>query len=234
MTRSTLPVVAAGLLAGCASVNPHPAFVDVQRKVTERTGQEARWIRSAQEADDATGMVRDLLTQELTADRAAQVALVNNRSLQATLTEIGVSQADFAQATRVSNPDFHSFVRFPDRPQDGTNVELSLFQDFLDILVQPLRKKLGAAQLEQTKLRVGDEMLRLMAETKTAYYTLVARRQLVSRLELIRDSTRLRRNSRGKQSREHQRPGAPQPRRRTTSPRSRSPGAGRGPRTASA
>ena len=187
MTRSALPVVAAGLLAGCASVNPQPAFVDVQRKVTERTGQEARWISSAQEADDATGMVRGLLTQELTADRAAQVALVNNRSLQATLTEIGVSQAEFAQATRVSNPDFHSFVRFPDRPPDGTNVELSLFQDFLDILVQPLRKKLGAAQLEQTKLRVGDEMLRLMAETKAAYYTLVARRQLVSRLELIRE-----------------------------------------------
>jgi cobalt-zinc-cadmium efflux system outer membrane protein len=53
--------------------------------------------------------------------------------------------------------------------------------------VQPLRKKLGAAQLEQTKLRVGDEMLRLMAETKAAYYTLVARQQLVARLELIRD-----------------------------------------------
>jgi len=179
--------VAAGFLAGCASVNPQPAFVDVRDKVKERTGREALWTRGPQDATTAAARVRDLLARELTAEGAAEVALVNNRDLQATLQEIGISQADYAQATRVSNPDFHSFARFPDRPPDGTNVELSLFQDFLDVLVQPLRKKLGAAQLEQTKLRVGDAMLRLMAETKAAHFTLVARQQLVARLELIRD-----------------------------------------------
>jgi cobalt-zinc-cadmium efflux system outer membrane protein len=187
MTRAALPILAAGLLAGCASVNPQPAFVDVRGKVEERTGREARWTRSAQDAEAAAARVRALLGQELTAERSAEVALVNNRELQATLQELGISQAEYAQATRVSNPDFHSFVRFPDRAPSGTNVELSLFQDFLDVLVQPLRKKLGAAQLEQTKLRVGDAMLRLMAETKAAHLTLAARQQLMTRLALIRD-----------------------------------------------
>jgi len=187
MRRVALPLVAAGLLGGCASVNPQPAFVDVQQKVNERTGHEPRWQRTAHEAEASAATVRELLGEELTAERAAQVALVNNRGLQATLQEIGISQADYAQATRVSNPDLHTFVRFPDREPNGTNVEVSLFQDFLDVLVQPLRKKLGAAQLEQTKLRVGDAMVRLMAETKAAHYTLVAGQQLVTRLELIRD-----------------------------------------------
>ena len=35
MMRSALPIIAAALLAGCASVNPQPAFVDVQRKVVD-------------------------------------------------------------------------------------------------------------------------------------------------------------------------------------------------------
>jgi cobalt-zinc-cadmium efflux system outer membrane protein len=187
VTRAALPILAGGLLAGCASVNPQPAFVDVRDKVEERTGREAHWVRGEQDADVALARVRALLAEELTAERAAEVALVNNRQLQATLQELGISQADYAQATRVSNPDFHSFVRFPDREPKGTNLELSVFQDFLDVLVQPLRKKLGAAQLEQAKLHVGDAMLRLMAETKAAHFTLVAREQLVTRLELIRD-----------------------------------------------
>jgi len=177
-------------LTGCASVNPKPAFEDVQKKVAGRTGQEALWIRSAEDADEVGRVVRMLLSEELTAEAAARVALLSNRSLQATLQDIGISQADFAQASRVSNPDFHNFTRFPDRPPNGTNVELSLFQDILDILVQPLRKKVGAAQLEQTKLRVGNEMLHLLAETKTAYFTLVARQQLVERLEMIREINR--------------------------------------------
>ncbi len=185
--RCGLLVLTAVVLSGCASVNPGPSFVDVQKTVADRTGQNARWIRSSADADDVAATVKELLSAELSAEACARVALLNNRTLQATLTEIGISQADLAQATRVSNPDLHTFVRFPDRAPDGANVELSLFQDFLDVLVQPLRKKLGQAQLEQTKLRVGDEMLRLMAETKAAYYTLVGRQQLVERLELIRD-----------------------------------------------
>ena len=179
--------LSAAALSGCASVNPKPAFEDVQKKVAGRTGQEARWIRTAQDADEVGRLVKTLLSEELTAEAAARVALLNNRSMQATLQDIGISQADLAQASRVSNPDFHTFVRFPDRPPSGTNVELSLFQDFLDILVQPLRKKVAAAQLEQTKLQVGNEMLHLLAEAKTAYFTLVARLQLAERLELIRE-----------------------------------------------
>ncbi len=183
--------VGAALLAlglpGCVSVDPKPAFDDVRGKVAGRSGKEAMWIRSAEDADEVARSVKALLNGELSADAAAQVALINNRSLQATLQDVGISQADLAQASRVSNPDLHTFVRFPDRAPNGTNVELSIFQDFLDLLVQPLRKKVGAAQLEQTKLQVGNEMFRLLAETKTAYLTLVARQQLVERLVMIRD-----------------------------------------------
>jgi cobalt-zinc-cadmium efflux system outer membrane protein len=171
-------------------VNPRPAIEDVQGKVEQRTGQRPSWITTADDADAVGRQVSELLREELDVDRAVRVALINNRELQARLAEIGVSQADLAQASRVSNPDLHSFVRFPDREPRGTNIELSLFQDFLDVLLQPLRKKVAAAQLEETKLRVGHELLRLAADTKSAYYTLVADQHLVARLGLVCDINR--------------------------------------------
>jgi cobalt-zinc-cadmium efflux system outer membrane protein len=116
-----------------------------------------------------------------------QIALMNNRSLQATLAEIGISQADFAQATRLKNPEFSASVRFPDAAPRLANTEFSLVQDFLDLLILPLRKKVAAQQLEQTKLHVTDEVLHLVAEVKTACYNVQARQQLVDRLQLILD-----------------------------------------------
>lgn len=185
MTRAAPLLVATSLLAGCASVNPRPAFVDAQSKVGERTGHETRWIRSAEEADTVAALVRQLLARELTAEGAAQVALLNNRALQAEYEEIGIAQADLAQAGLLSNPTLDLTVGFPDHPEAPVVVGGGLVQDFLDFLVRPLRKKVAAAQLEQTKLRIGDEMLRLVARTKSTFYTLQARQQLVSRLELV-------------------------------------------------
>ena len=187
---ASVAVLASTVLAGCASVNPRPAFDDVQKQVSERTGQQARWARTTGEAAEIRRVVRAVLKDQLTADGAAQITLLNNGALRAEYEEIGIAQADLAQAALVTNPALDVTVGFPDHPESPTVVGGSLVQDFLDVLVRPLRKKIGAAQIEQTKLRVGDEMLRFTARTKTAFYTLQARQQLVARLHLILEINR--------------------------------------------
>jgi cobalt-zinc-cadmium efflux system outer membrane protein len=174
-------------VTGCATVDPGAAFVDVSGKVRERSGQDARFMRSPADAQEIESLVRGLLKDELTADTAARVALLNNRHLQATLQDLGVAQADLAQASRISNPDLHGFLRSPNREPGGKNYEVSLVQDFLNILIQPLRKKFAAAELEATKLRVGHELMRTMADTQVAFFTLAGREQLAARLALILD-----------------------------------------------
>ncbi len=171
--------------AGCASVDPQPAFVDLQKNISARTGQRVEWVRDAKTDAEMQRAIRVLLREELTADSAVRIALMNNRSLQATLAEIGISQADYAQATRLRNPEFAASVRFPDAAPRTANTEFSLVQDFLDLLILPLRKKVAMQELEQTKLRVTDEVLHLVAEVKTAFYNAQARQQLVGRLQLI-------------------------------------------------
>jgi outer membrane protein, heavy metal efflux system len=188
VTRFALVVAATTLLEGCASVNPRPAFDDVRGTVAERSKVAPEWSRTDSEGSAAEQTLASLLAAPLTVDGAVQVAFLNNPTLQATFEEIGISQADLAQAARIANPEISGFVRLPGEGS-GRNTEFSLVQDVFDIFVQPLRKKVAAAELEQTKLRVANEVLSLAAEVKEAYFTLQARQQLVARLTLIRELT---------------------------------------------
>jgi cobalt-zinc-cadmium efflux system outer membrane protein len=183
-----LVVAATSLLAGCASVNPRPAFEDVRKTVADRSKAQPEWSRTPSETSAAEEAVVKLLAEPLTATGAVQIAFLNNPTLQATFEEIGISQADLAQAARVANPEISGFVRFPSEGS-GRNTEFSLVQNVFDVFIQPLRKKVAAAELEQTKLRVANEVLSVATEVKEAFLTLQARQQLVERMALIRDLT---------------------------------------------
>jgi outer membrane protein, heavy metal efflux system len=178
--------IAALLLGGCATVNPRPSFEDVQKAA----GAQARpeWSRNASESEAVERTVDERLAAPLTVESAVAIALVNNPTLQATFEQVGVSQAELAQAARLENPELSGFVRFPSEGS-GRNTELSLLLNVFDLFVQPLRKKVAAAQLEQTKLRVAHDVLSLAADVKEAFYTLQARQQLVARLGLVRELT---------------------------------------------
>jgi len=171
-------------IAGCRT-NPTAGFSDVQKTVAERSGHEILWPMTGEANEQANTKVRGLLAQELTAESAVQIALLNNRHLRSTFEELGISRADVIQAALPRNPEFTASIRFPDRPPSGAKTDFGLAADFLDLLLLPLKKRLANAQLEQTKLRVSHEILQTIAEVKTALYTVQARQQLARRLQAI-------------------------------------------------
>ena len=177
-------------LVACAHVNPEPAFRDVSDQVSTRTGQSPRWARSDDALREADEAARALLRDGLTVDDAVGVALVHNPSLQATFAGIGISQADLAQSGLIANPTLSGFVRFA-TPGTGTNTEVSIAEDWLSIFLLPLRKRLGEAQLEQTKLLVADRVTQLVADVRIAYHTVEAREHLAKRLRLIVELNRI-------------------------------------------
>jgi len=181
---SLTPLVPLLVSAGCASTNPGPAFDGVAETLRSRSGVEARWVRSEAEGAEVRRAVEALLAQPLDAEAAARVALLNSPEVQAELESLGIAQADLAQATRIANPSLEAFAR---RPRGGgtTNLEFGVAQDLLDILVQPLRRRMGEAELAETQLRVGDRLSRTVAEAKSALYTVQASEQRVERLGAI-------------------------------------------------
>ena len=183
--QAILPALAV-IASGCTT--PKGSLDHVQATVAERTGKRVHWNRGGAEDAQIKQGVQTSLGRELTAESAVQIALLNNRDLQARFEEIGISQADLIEAGLLSNPSFAASFRFPNRPPSGTDIEYSIAQNFLDLLVLPLRRRIAAAQLAQTETRVADAVLKLAAEVKTAFFTVQARQQLLDRLRVISDT----------------------------------------------
>ena len=173
------------LLAGCATPSPHASFPAVQAQLNERAGLAATWPLSSEDRTAAELRVRELLLADLTVGNAVQIALLNNRSLQATFEELGLSQAGLAAASRLPNPSFEASVRWPRDTPRGPNVEFGLSAPLLEALLLPARKSVARNQLFQTQYRVSHEVLALVAEVRRAAYEVLAQQDLRIRLAVI-------------------------------------------------
>jgi len=169
--------LSAALAAGCAFVPPKGGFADVQRMIGQRAGLTVHWDQGTPEDQAVKDHVQSLLQQPLTAEAAVQIALLKNRALQATYEELGIAQADLVQAGLLHNPIFIGSWRSSNHTS-VLNSEYALAQNFLDIFLLPLRKKLAAAQFEQAKLRVSDAILSFSVQVRSAYYTLQGAEQM--------------------------------------------------------
>ena len=113
-----------------------------------------------------------------------QVALLNNRELQALYAELGVAQADLVQAGLLKNPVFDGAVLFP-LAGGPVKLELSVAMGFLDIFYLPLRKRVAAAQFEEAKLQVTGAVLDFAATVRGAFYRHQADEQMLELLQTI-------------------------------------------------
>src|SRR5215471_4900371 len=155
------------------------SFAPVEQAARQRSRSAVTWQREQTVAE-----VRRLLRTPLTPNAAAQIALLNNRGLQSTFEEIGLAQADLIEARTFPNLELNVSARFPDKPPSGTDVEWSIAQNFLNILMIPLKTKVAKDQLLAAQLRVSDAVTRLVAETKSAIYQLQAAEEIFGRLKV--------------------------------------------------
>jgi cobalt-zinc-cadmium efflux system outer membrane protein len=172
------------LVTGCATVDQRAGFSDVSAEVEARSGKRVVWNPGTELDADVTEEMRRLLGDTLSADEAIQVALLNNRELQALYAELGVAQADLVQAGLLSNPVFDGAVFFP-VAGGPAKLDLSVAMSFLDIFYIPLRKRVAAAQFEEAKLRVTGAVLDFAATVRAAFYRHQADEQMLELLETI-------------------------------------------------
>lgn len=149
-------------LSGCSTISQRDVFNGVQ----EETSKNLQWIKTPQEAQIVNRNVNDLLSQPLSKDNAVHIALINNRSLQQVYAQIGLSHSELVQAGLMTNP----LLGYTIGHGGGiTRSTLSLDVALLDILWIPLRRDLAGVALEETRLTVGDEVLKTVREVKKAY-----------------------------------------------------------------
>jgi outer membrane protein TolC len=166
--------LAAMMLSGCATFSKDGGVDTVSALTRERTGQTVQREKSADDAEATRSAVNQLLAKALTPDAAVQIALANNKGLQAAFAELGVAEASLVQAGRLRNPGY-SFGRL--RGGDNVEIDRSIMFDFVGLLTMPLRTGIEGRRFEQAKLQAASQAVQLAADTRKAYFTAVAAQQ---------------------------------------------------------
>jgi len=164
------------LLSACTWFSPDAGMGVVTTIAQQELNKDAAAIRSPEEAEAAGTAVRRLLGRTLTADAAVQIALLNNRGLQAAYDELAIADAERVGQSLPPNPTF-SWRRI----QAGAALEseMQLVTNIIALATLPARSEIAAERFHQAQLRAAEETLRVAHEARRAYYRAVAARELI-------------------------------------------------------
>jgi len=173
------------VLAGCASFSPDGGAGKVSELTRERTGQSVAFQRTEVEVDSAGARVAELIQQPLTQDSAVEIALLNNRGLQASFSELGIAEADRVRAGRLANPTL-SFGRL--RGGAVTEIDRSVMFDVLGLFTMPLASEVAQRQLEQAQYQAAFDAVGVAADARKAFFVAVAAQELVQYFEQVKEA----------------------------------------------
>ncbi len=163
------------LLTGCASLSEDAGFSAVQSATRERLGKDVTWARThdaqASQQNTLDARVTQLLSQPLNVDDAVQLALLNNRGLQARFQDLGITEAEVVQASRLPNPGF-AFGRT--KQGDEREIERGLHLNLARLLMLPMIGRMEAKRLDMVRGDVTMAVLALAADTRKAWVQAVA------------------------------------------------------------
>lgn len=176
-------LVAPLLLAGCASLSGTGGIAPVQDAAKAHLGATLLAATTERDLDTIDQRVAELLSKPLSADAAVQIALLNNRGLQASLQELGVAEAEMVQASRMPNPGF-SIAKL--RRGDEREIERGFSFDLAHLVALPMARQVEGRRFAAVQRSVAMEMLSLADQTRKAFYAAVAAEQTAGYMRDVR------------------------------------------------
>lgn len=167
------------VLASCQSLSKDGGMDTVSAFATTELNKEVVAVRTEAEARAARAKIEELLARPLTADGAVQLALLNNRGLQAAYNDLFIAEAVALEASLPPNPTF-SIARLVSRPE--IEIERQLVINILALATLPFRTDIARERFRGAQLRAAESVARSAAETRRAYYRAVAAQQAVNLL----------------------------------------------------
>jgi hypothetical protein len=176
-------------LGGCVSTKyarRDAGFATVSDTVAVAATKQTVWIQNKQQAQAISDKVKDLVARKpLDVDTAVQVALLNNRGLQAAYANLGDGAADAWQSTMLINPTVALGLTGIGTP------ELESWRAFegmvaTNILALATRKKnieIADDRFRQAQLGAAVATLTLAADTRRAWINAVSALESVGQLQ---------------------------------------------------
>jgi len=181
--RLAMLVLATLVLGGCATFSSDGGFGEIKDAAKSRLGKDLNWARSDADREAISKRVGELLARPLAVDDAVQIALLNNRGLQAAFFDLGISEAGLVQAGRLPNP---LFAMLRARHGDEFKIEQAFTFNVFSLITMPQVVAIERRRFAQTQRAIGMEVLSLAAETRKAYYSSIAAEETVRYMHQVR------------------------------------------------
>lgn len=174
-----LLVIAALSMSGCAAFSPDGGMTDVSDLTSRTINKDVAFVRSAEGATAVDARVRQLLARTLTSDAAVQIALLNNKGLQAAYNELALAETDLVEQSLPPNPVF-AISRITGN--GASEIERQVVGDILALATLPFRSDIARDRFRSAQLRAALATLRLAADVRRAYVRTVAANEMVGLL----------------------------------------------------
>ena len=139
-------------LSGCASFSPDGGMSVVSDLASQTIKKDVVFVRSADDAETADRAMKRLLSRALTVDTAVQIALLNNKGLQAAYNELALAETELVGQSLPPNPTF-SISRISG---DGASeIERQVVGDILALATLPFRSEIARDRFRQAQLKRG-------------------------------------------------------------------------------
>src|SRR5207245_1489034 len=150
--------------------------INARSELTSQTiKKDVAFVRTAEGAGVVDVRVRQLLSRTLTAETAVQVALLNNKGLQAAYNELALAETDLVEQSLPPNPVF-SVSRISGN--GASEIERQVVGDILALATLPFRSDIARERFRQAQLRAALATLRLAADVRRAYVRSVAANEM--------------------------------------------------------
>ncbi|RVO01633.1 TolC family protein, partial [Sinorhizobium meliloti] len=181
-----LPLVLGG---GCVSASEYAAknagFSSVEAKTAEAVGKQTVWIQSQQHARVVSDRVKTLMAKKaIDVETAVQVALLNNKGLQAAYADLGDSAADAWQSTMLVNPTVSVGLTGIGTPglEAFKSVEGMIANNILALATRDRNIAIADTGFRRAQLNAALRTLQLASDTRRAWINAVAAWETVAQL----------------------------------------------------
>ncbi len=163
-----------------------PGFLSVSAETAAATkGKQTVWIQNREQARAVSQRVHGMVHRKtIDADTAVQVALLNNRGLQAAYSELGMSAAEAWQQTMLENPKVSIGLLGIGAPELVLlrAIEGMVASNLLALATRDRRIDIADTRFRQAQMKAVNDTLRVASETRRAWINAVSAFEMVAYL----------------------------------------------------
>ncbi|MGR9183130.1 TolC family protein [Rhizobium leguminosarum] len=172
------PLALSGCVTGTDYSRNEAGFTSIANKTATVTAKETVWIQNQNQARSAAAQVKGLLarTKPLDVETAVQIALLNNKGLQAVYADLGDSAADAWQSTMFINPTVAIGTTGMGTPELGAfkTIEGMITTNILALATRNRDVAIADTRFRQAQLTAAVKTLQVAADTRRAWIGAVA------------------------------------------------------------